>query len=79
MHKAKNTQDINLDLRIISTRETIQLTTLSRTSIWRKSRLNTDSFPSPIILGPNRIGWKLCEIKEWIESRPRVKQLVLMS
>ena len=41
---------------------------LSRTSIWRRVRAGT--FPAPIELGANSIGWPENAISEWITSRP---------
>ncbi len=45
-------------------------TGLSRTTIWRRVREGT--FPAPIQLGANSIGWPEHLIIEWLESRPRV-------
>ena len=43
---------------------------LSRTTIWRRVRAGT--FPAPISLGENSVGWPEHMITEWIESRPVV-------
>ena len=43
---------------------------LSRTTIWRRVRAGT--FPAPISLGENSVGWPEHLITEWIESRPVV-------
>ena len=45
-------------------------TGLSRTSIWRKVR--NGSFPPPLSLGENAIGWQENLIADWIASRPQV-------
>jgi Prophage CP4-57 regulatory protein (AlpA) len=29
-------------------------------------------FPKPIALGPNTLAWRLSEVEDWIQSRPRV-------
>jgi hypothetical protein len=29
-------------------------------------------FPKPLQLGKNRLAWRLEEVEEWLESRPRV-------
>ena len=33
-------------------------------------------FPAPYKLGPSRIGFKKCEVDDWIASRPRISRLV---
>ena len=42
---------------------------LSRTTIWRRVRAGT--FPAPVELGENSIGWPENLITSWIESRKR--------
>ena len=42
---------------------------LSRTTIWRRVRAGT--FPAPLALGENSIGWPAREISAWLESRDR--------
>ena len=41
----------------------------SRQQIWRDIRAGT--FPAPMELGPNSVGWFEDEIDEWLASRPR--------
>ncbi len=41
----------------------------SRVQLWRDVRAGT--FPPPIQLGPNSIGWYEHEIERWLETRPR--------
>ena len=41
----------------------------SRAQIWRDIRAG--SFPEPIDLGANSIGWRQGDIEKWIASRPR--------
>ena len=55
--------------RVLSTRSTMALTTLSRTSLWRLSRQG--SFPSPIQLSQSRIGWRESDVNAWLASRAR--------
>lgn len=50
--------------------EVIERTGLSRTTIWRRIRAGT--FPAPVQLGSNSIGWPEPAIIEWVESRPVV-------
>ncbi len=44
-------------------------TGLSRTTIWRRVRAGT--FPAPLVLGQNSIGWPAQIITDWLESRER--------
>ena len=44
-------------------------TGLSRTTIWRGVRAGT--FPAPLELGENSIGWPAAVIDGWLKSRPR--------
>ena len=60
----------NHPFRMLRFREVIERTGLSRTTIWRRVRAKT--FPAPIQLGPNSIGWPESVIIEWVESRPVV-------
>ena len=41
----------------------------NRVQIWRDIRAGT--FPAPIELGPNSIGWYEEEVDAWLASRPR--------
>jgi prophage regulatory protein len=49
-------------------------TKLSRVQRWRRVRKGT--FPAPIQLGPNSIGWFEDEIDAWLAARPRVQYAV---
>ena len=49
--------------------EVMARTGLSRVTIWRWVRAGT--FPAPIQLGENSIGWPASEITAWLASRPR--------
>ncbi len=40
---------------------------LSRTTLWRLE--NKGEFPKRVSLGGNSVGWKLSEIKQWIDER----------
>jgi len=55
--------------RIIREQEVKRRTARSRPQRWRDIRNRT--FPAPIELGPNAIGWLEDEIDEWLASRPR--------
>jgi predicted DNA-binding transcriptional regulator AlpA len=53
--------------RIIRSKEVLEKTGLSRTTIWRLEK--TGEFPRRVSLGGNMIGWRLSEINRWIEKR----------
>lgn len=59
-------------MKILRISEVKSLTGLSRPTIWRMEMAGT--FPGRIRLGGNSVGWREEEIREWIESRPRVSQ-----
>ena len=48
--------------------EVMARTGLSRTTLWRRVRAGT--FPPPLSLGENAIGWPASAIDEWLTSRP---------
>ncbi len=56
--------------RMLRFPEVIERTGISRTTIWRRIRAGT--FPAPVQLGSNSIGWSEPAIIEWVESRPVV-------
>ncbi len=53
--------------RIILAPERRQLVPYSDMHIWRMEKSGT--FPHRLKLGPNRVGWMLSEVIEWIEAR----------
>ena len=57
------------ETRIVRLPEVMRLTGLSKTTIHRRYRAGT--FPRPLRLGPQSIGWRLGEILAWLESLPR--------
>ncbi|MDN3652315.1 AlpA family phage regulatory protein [Thalassotalea ponticola] len=52
--------------RYISVKELIELTSLSRATIYRRRK--ESDFPKAYQLGPKRIGWRLSEVEEWRAS-----------
>ena len=56
--------------RMLRFPEVIERTGISRTTIWRRVRAGT--FPAPVRLGSNSIGWPEPAIIEWVESCPVV-------
>ena len=53
--------------RIIGEHECHRLTDLSRSTRWRM--MKQGQFPKKIRLSPNRGGWRLSAIIQWLESR----------
>ena len=64
-----NKQLISND-RIIRAKEVVEMTGLSRTTIWRMERYK--SFPARVSLGKNSVGWKLSDIQKWVEFRRKL-------
>ena len=55
--------------RMLSAREVCARVGLHRTTIWKKVRAGT--FPPPIELCDNKIGWPESSVASWLASRPR--------
>ncbi len=55
--------------RILRPAAVVVKTGQSRTTIWRGVRAGT--FPAPLELGENSIGWLESVIDDWLKSRPR--------
>jgi prophage regulatory protein len=58
--------------RILREPEVKDRTGLSRVQRWRRIRAKPPTFPAPVQLGPNSIGWKESDIDRWVNSRPTV-------
>lgn len=58
--------------RILSKRETAATTTLSMSSVMREVRAG--NFPSPVRIGPRRIGWRSSDVAEWIKNRTGIRR-----
>ena len=58
-----------MDTKMLRAPEVMVRTGLSRVTIWR--RVRAGSFPAPVEIGINSIGWPESEITIWLESRPR--------
>jgi len=54
---------------IISTAEVQQMTSLSRTTLWRLER--DKKFPARRKLTAQRVGWVREEVEEWLKNRPQ--------
>jgi prophage regulatory protein len=58
------------DLRMMSVKEVMALTGLSRTTLWRRVRQGT--FPIPRQLGPRCFAWLNSEMIEFLNDLPPV-------
>ena len=56
------------EIRILRIAEVVRLTGLSKPTIHRK--VKDGSFPRPIKLGAQSVGWRAADLREWIETRP---------
>lgn len=56
--------------RILRKPELLEVTGLSSATVYRW--MAEGSFPQPVRLGANSIGWRSSEVQEWIASRERV-------
>jgi predicted DNA-binding transcriptional regulator AlpA len=56
----------NLPERILRMQEVIEITGISRTTIWRMERKG--EFPTRVRLSENSVGWKLIDIQKWINK-----------
>ncbi len=56
--------------RLIRLKEVMDLTGLSRTTIWRLEK--DGRFPARVQISPNCIGWKSSSIQGFIESRATI-------
>ena len=57
--------------RILRTREVLQITSLSRTTLWRCIR--GGDFPPPLRLGSSTsrcVGWRQSDVEDWLSQRP---------
>lgn len=55
--------------RIVRVEEVCRLVGRSRTTLWRACR--GGDFPLPFKLSARAVGWRLAEIRAWMDSRPR--------
>lgn len=67
-HQAANDNEVD---RIIRLPEVMRITSLGRSTIYRKLQANPPQFPMALDLGENSVGWYLSEILDWIANVPR--------
>lgn len=58
-------------MKILSYKEVVKRTGLSRVTIWRLEK--SGKFPQRKQLSQRRVGWVESEINEWLEGRPRIE------
>lgn len=58
--------------RIVRKPEVLALIGVSSASLHRW--VNEGRFPSPVKLGPNSVGWRESDLRDWLESREVVGQ-----
>lgn len=56
--------------RMLRIAEVLQITGVSAATIWRWAKDGT--FPAPVKLGPNSVGWRASVVRDWIDSRQPV-------
>lgn len=56
--------------KILRAPDVLNIVALSRTTLWRKVR--NGSFPAPLQLGTNSIGWLESTINEWMKNLKHV-------
>ena len=57
------------ETRILRMPEVVRMTGLSKATIHRRYRAGT--FPRPLRLGPQSIGWRRAEVLKWLRACPR--------
>ena len=55
--------------RILRINSVVEATGLSRSTIYRF--VSASTFPPPVKLGLNSVGWRVEDVEAWLESRPK--------
>ena len=55
------------EMKLVRVRDVMELTGISRTSLWRL--IKSGDFPAPFRLGPRMNAWHEHEIYDWLNSR----------
>ncbi len=56
------------DIRVIPLKEVVEITTLSRSTLFRMTE--GGQFPAPRQIGERRVGWLSDEVQAWLLNRP---------
>ena len=59
-------QELPADDAMLSMADVLRFTSLSKSTL--KRRVLDKTFPSPLRPSTRRIGWKACEVKDWLEQ-----------
>lgn len=59
------------DTQILRFGEIERLLRLSKATVYRL--IARGEFPRPIKLGPRAVGWRRCEVAEWLDARERTQ------
>jgi len=59
---------VKKDIRVIPLSEVIEITTISRSTLFRM--VEKGSFPAPRQIGERRVGWLSDEVQAWLLDRP---------
>ena len=54
--------------QILRVPQVLEATGIGRSTLWR--RVKDGSFPRPVRLGPQSVGWRRSDVADWIETRP---------
>jgi len=57
--------------KILRRAAVLESTGLAKSSLYRQIQEGT--FPRPVRIGKNSVGWKLSAVQEWIATRPEVE------
>ncbi|RRQ22915.1 helix-turn-helix transcriptional regulator [Thiohalobacter thiocyanaticus] len=57
--------------KILRTAEVMQMTGMSRSTLWRAYRHG--DFPTPIRITDKSVGWRLSDVQRWIADRPEAE------
>ncbi len=61
------------DVRILKRRAVEEVTGISRSLIYQLVKAGT--FPQPVRLTPNRVGWLENEVQEWVQARAELRKV----
>jgi len=59
---------VKKDIRVIRLSEVMEITTISRSTLFRM--VEKGSFPAPRQIGERRVGWLSDEVQAWLLDRP---------
>jgi prophage regulatory protein len=57
--------------QLIDMKRVTEMTTLSRTTLWRMVRQGR--FPRPIKISPNRVAWREYDVVDWVQARSEAR------